>query len=246
MKDKIVKLGISPLEAEELIKVSKDINKDYELLKEDYPIQYLIGYVDFYGNKINVNRTVLIPRYETEFLVEKTIKYAKKIFNNKISVLDIGTGSGCIAITLAKELECIVTASDVCKRALKTASKNALVNNVNINFVHSDMFNNIDGKYDLIISNPPYISEHEEIMHKVKKYEPKKALFAKNNGLFFYEEILKNISKHLNDKFLVSFEIGYTQAESIIKIINKYLSNVNISVEKDLSLKDRYIFITNK
>nr|MCR5462833.1 peptide chain release factor N(5)-glutamine methyltransferase [bacterium] len=92
MKDKIIELGISSREAEELIKVSKDIESDYKKLKEEYPIQYLIGYVNFYGNKVFVNENVLIPRYETEYLVEKTVKYAKEKFNKKIKVLDLGTG----------------------------------------------------------------------------------------------------------------------------------------------------------
>ena len=247
MKDKIIELGISIREAEELIKVSKNIEEDYKKLKnENYPIQYLIGYVDFYGNKINVNNNVLIPRYETEYLVEKTINYSKKIFNKKIKILDIGTGSGCIAISLAKELNSEVTAIDISKKALEVAVENAKENNVNINFKENDMLNGINEKYDLIISNPPYIDKNEEIMDMVDKYEPHTALYADNNGLFYYEEILKNIKKNINDKFLIAFEIGYTQGEAICSIINKYLANVKISIEKDLSNKDRYIFITNE
>jgi len=100
--NKIVNLGISKIEAEELVKVSRNIEKDYKKLLDNYPIQYLIGYVNFYGNKILVDENVLIPRYETEYLVEKTINYSKKIFKNKINVLDLCTGSGAIAITLYK------------------------------------------------------------------------------------------------------------------------------------------------
>ena len=126
------------------------------------------------------------------------------------------------------------------------AKNNAKENNVNIKFINNNMLNDINEKYDLIISNPPYIGVDESVEDSVKLYEPHTALYADNNGLFFYEEILKNIKNNLNDKFLIAFEIGYKQADDIVIIINKYLSNVRISVEKDLSLKDRYIFIFNE
>ena len=128
MKDKIVALGFSSVEVDELLKVSKDIESDYLKLKNKYPIQYLIGYVNFYGYKINVNESVLIPRYETEYLVEKTIKYIKDNFNSKINILDLCTGSGSIAISLSKELNCIVDASDISSKALEIAKINAKEN----------------------------------------------------------------------------------------------------------------------
>ena len=243
MKDKIINLGFSKREVEELLTVSKDIESDYKKLLNKYPIQYLIGYVNFYGYKINVNESVLIPRYETEFLVEKVIKYCKREFNKKISILDIGTGSGCIGIVLSKELDSDVTCSDISDDALEVAKKNAKENNTNIKFINSDMLNNISDKYDLIISNPPYISYDEEVMESVKKYEPHLALYADNNGLYYYKEILKNISKNLKEKYIIAFEIGMNQAESISNIARKYLDNIKIVVEKDLSNKDRYLFI---
>jgi len=246
MKDKILSLGYPLSEVNELLKVSKNIEKDYELLKNNYPIQYLIGYVNFYGYKILVNNSVLIPRFETEFLVEKTIKYAKNIFTKKIDILDLGTGSGCISIALAKSLECNVTAIDISNEALDLASINSKNNDTNIKFIKNNMLENHKTKYDLVISNPPYISKNEKIMESVDKYEPHIALYAENDGLYFYEEILKNISNNLNDRFLISFEIGYTQASQIVKIIHKYLKDVKVFVEKDLSNKDRYIFITNE
>ena len=107
MINKIISLGISRREAEELIAVSKDIEHDYELLKNGYPIQYLIGYVDFYGYRINVSEDTLIPRYETEYLVEKVINICNKMFNDKINILDIGTGSGAISIVLKDKLNSI-------------------------------------------------------------------------------------------------------------------------------------------
>ena len=246
MKDKITELGISSTEADELIKVSKNINKDYEKLLKQYPIQYLIGYVNFYGYKIDVNENVLIPRYETEYLVEKTINYCKKLFNKTIDILDIGTGSGAISIVLKKEIDSNVTASDISNKALEVAKNNAKSNKANINFICSDIFNNIRGKFDLIISNPPYISTDEDIMESVKKFEPNLALYAKDNGLYFYKEILQKAKQFLNEKSLIAFEIGYLQGSKIIDIAKEYFNEANIILEKDLSGKDRYIFIINE
>ena len=244
MINKITKLGYSKREVEELLKVSKDINKDYQKLLKGYPIQYLIGYVDFYGNKILVNNDVLIPRYETEYLIEKTIKYSKQFFGeNKIKILDIGTGSGCIPITLKKQLNCNVEACDISDKALNLAKQNAKSNLVDIKFTKSNLFENIDNKFDIIISNPPYISKNEKIMDSVFNYEPHIALFAEDNGLYFYKEILKDAKKYLNDKFIIIFEIGYMQGEAIKKIINENFNNVKVKLETDLSDKNRYIFV---
>lgn len=243
MLNKILELGYSSLEAEELIKVSKNIEEDYNILLEDYPIQYLIGYVDFYGYKINVNENVLIPRYETEYLVQKTINYSKKLFNEKVSILDIGCGSGCIGITLSKELDSKVDAIDISPEAIKVAKENNLLNNSNVNIFESDLFEKVKDKYNIIISNPPYISRDEIIMSKVDKYEPHLALYADNNGLIYYENILKEASKYLKEKYIIAFEIGMTQKEDIISLANKYFKDKKVICEQDLSLRDRYIFI---
>lgn len=215
-------------------------------LNNGEPVQYIVGNVDFYGYKINVNKNVLIPRFETEELVFKTINLIKKILNENIKVLDIGTGSGCISIALKKEIPGLdITAVDISEDALVVAKNNALENNCEINFIKSDLFNNIDDKYDLIISNPPYISYDEQIMDIVKKNEPHLALYAKNNGLYFYEEIIKNSSNYLNDKNIIAFEIGYLQANEIKKMAHKYYPNANIIIEKDIQEKDRFVFIIN-
>lgn len=246
MINKIISLGISKREAEELISVSKNIEHDYELLKDGYPIQYLIGYVDFYGYKINVNEDVLIPRYETEYLLEKVINVSKKIFGNKINILDIGTGSGAISIVLKNELNSNVTACDISEKALNTAINNAKINNSNINFIKSDIFSNVNSKFDIIISNPPYISSDEVIMDSVKKYEPNLALYAPNDGLYFYEEILKDARKYLNDKFIIAFEIGWWQGNLIYDIAKRYFNDSIIRIEKDLTGRDRYLFIIHE
>ena len=215
-------------------------------LNNGEPVQYIVGNVDFYGYKINVNKNVLIPRFETEELVFKTINLIKKNLNENIKVLDIGTGSGCISIALKKEIPGLdITAVDISEDALVVAKNNALENNCEINFIKSDLFNNIDDKYDLIISNPPYISYDEQIMDIVKKNEPHLALYAKNNGLYFYKEIIKNSSNYLNDKNIIAFEIGYLQANEIKKMAHKYYPNSNIIIEKDMQEKDRFVFIIN-
>ncbi len=217
-------------------------------LEKGEPVQYIVGDVDFYGNIINVNKNVLIPRRETEELVEKTSERIKKLFPNKdISILDIGTGSGCIPITMKKLFpKSNITAIDISQEALKVAEYNAISNNVEINFIHSNIFENASGKYHIIISNPPYIKENEEIMDIVKNNEPHLALYAPNDGLYFYEEIIKQASKFLEEKFIIAFEIGETQGQDIINIAGKYFPTSKIELEKDLQHLDRFRFISNE
>lgn len=237
------------MKEEEYLKkyLDKDKLEDgLEQLKQGIPVQYIVGNVDFYGNTINVNKNVLIPRFETELLVDKTIKYIKTNFKHHVDILDIATGSGCIAITLKKEINSTVDASDISESALKVAQENALNNKADINFINSDMLTNITKKYDIIISNPPYLTKEDDIMDIVKNNEPEIALYAKDNGLYYYDVILKNIKNNLKDKYLIAFEIGYTQGEAIKNIALKYLDNINVKIEKDYSNKDRFVFIEPK
>ena len=222
---------------------SNELDRGIERLKKGEPVQYIVGNVDFYGNKIIVNNNVLIPRFETELLVEKTIKYIKDKFNNRVDILDIGTGSGAIAITLDKLVDSNVDAVDISKDALNVAKENNELNNTNVNLFISDVFDSVNKKYDVIISNPPYISRDEEIMDIVKNNEPHIALYADMNGLYFYDKILSECKKYLKENFIIAFEIGYWEANEIVGLANKYLDNINISVEKDYSDRDRYIFI---
>lgn len=216
------------------------------LLEEGKPVQYILGNVDFYGNTINVNENVLIPRFETELLVEKTIKLIKQYFDRRVDILDIGTGSGCIAITLNKEIDCNVTAIDVSDKALEIAKENNRLNGTNVNFYKSDVFSDVNEKFDAIISNPPYIAYDEEIMDIVYNNEPHLALFADNNGLYFYDKILSECMEYLNGKFIIAFEIGQGQGMLIKEIANKYLSNVSVIIEKDYSDRDRFVFIVSE
>lgn len=226
---------------------SDKLDDGIELLKKGISPQYIVGNVCFYGNVIDVNSNVLIPRFETELLVDKTIKYVKSMFKDKnISILDIGTGSGCIAITLKKELECKLVGADISKEALEVANGNAINNDVDIEFIQSDVFSNVNNRFDVIISNPPYIREDEDIEEIVLNNEPHLALYASDNGLYFYDKILRECSSYLNDKFLIAFEIGYEQGEDIKNLAYKYLDNINVSIEKDYSNKDRFVFISSK
>lgn len=236
------------LREEDIIYLKKYLQEErYEdgirLLKEGKPVQYIVGNVDFYGNIINVNENTLIPRFETELLVQKTIKYIREYFNKKVSILDIGTGSGCIAITLRKELDCNVDGVDISTGALEIAKENNKINNTDVNFYESDVFSNVSCKYDVIISNPPYIAYDEEIMDIVYNNEPHTALFADNNGLYFYDKILSECESYLNEKFIIAFEIGYKQSLDIKNMAYKYLDNIDVITEKDYSDKDRYVFI---
>lgn len=223
-----------------------NIDDAIKLLNKNIPVQYIVGEVDFYGNIFKINNNVLIPRFETEQLVELTIEYINDKFNRNVNILDIGTGSGCIAITLKKNIDCNVDAVDISLEAIKVAKDNAKLNNVDINIFKSDILNNVDNKYDVIISNPPYISYDEEIMDIVKNNEPKTALYASNDGLYFYEEILKKCKRNLNKDFIIAFEIGSTQGKKIKDMALNYLDNIDVYVKKDLNNLDRFVIIVSR
>ncbi len=218
-------------------------NLDYALnkLKEHYPIQYLIGYVDFYNTKLKVNENVLIPRFETELLVEKTLNFLKN--KNYTSLLDIGTGSGAIAISLKKHLNLTIDALDISSSALNIAKENAKENNTPINFFKLDILKEIPPKkYDCIISNPPYVKE-DEYTSLETKYEPSIALYAKNSGLEFYIRILSIATQILNKNGSIIFEIGADESEDIKKIALSYFPKANITIKKDYNNFDRFMFI---
>lgn len=235
-------------------------NPDWKLLKEKYPnnledvldkleahypVQYLIGNVEFLNTIIQVDERVLIPRFETELLVEKTIQKLKKMKLEYPNILELGTGSGCISIALKKNIQCNVSAVDISEDAICLAEENAKLNQVTIDFKVQDMLNmNYEG-YDLIISNPPYVSETESV-GKETKYEPQNALFAKENGMFFYQEIIKKISKLSTKPKLIAFEIGMTQKNELLGFSKKHLSTMTSTIEKDLTGRDRYLFISER
>ncbi len=211
--------------------------------REGMPIQYALNNACFYGYDFYVSEDVLIPRFETEELVYNTIIYLKKYFNSP-KVLDLCSGSGCIGITLKKECPDIsIDFADISTKALDVLKKNLKGNQVDGKVIESDLFANIHDKYDIIVSNPPYVAYSDKVDEIVQKYEPSLALYAGNNGLEMYERILKDASKYLKDKFLIAFEIGSTQARDVIALIQKYLTDVKVILKKDASARDRMIFI---
>lgn len=236
---------IFSLEEYELIAKSNDIFDDEKfmtLLKKanDVPVSYLLGYQDFYGYRYQVNKNVLIPRNETEELINYCLEYIKKNNYKKIKILEIGTGSGCICITLNKELNKLnidneITSCDISNEALKVAKQNALILNSNINFIESDVFSNlINYDYDLIISNPPYIEKNEFVSKRVLNNEPHIALFSDETGLEIYKKIFSQINKFINLKALF-FEISPCIEQGLELLKNKYCPNFNSQYKKDIN-----------
>lgn len=211
-------------------KVESIIN---ERIKSKHPIQHLIGYSCFMGEKFIVNPNVLIPRPETELLVEEVVKLKGK------DILDIGTGSGCIAIMLKKLTNKNIIASDISKEALDIAKQNDTLNKTNITFILSDLFNNIEDKFDIIVSNPPYIPHSEKLSEEVLK-EPLNALFADNEGLAIYEKIIKESPNYLNKNGHLAFELGINQHNQIKKLLTEN-NFKNIKTVKDYSGIERIV-----
>ncbi len=207
-------------------------------LKTHKPIQFIIGRTEFYGLKIKVNEHTLIPRPETEQLVDWILK------ENFVTALDIGTGSGCIPITLAKYSEAKVLAIDVSEDALLIAEENAKNNEVKIDFIHQDILQtNSLQKVDLIVSNPPYVleSEKEKMQENVLDYEPELALFVEDkNPLIFYKKIASLAIDYLNENGKLFFEINAKFGKEIIKMLAD-IGFVNIELKKDMNDKDRMI-----
>ena len=244
-------LNLNPLEL--LVHLNDEVpedkmkiyTKEIEALKNNKPIQYVLGHINFYGQDFYINENVLIPRFETEELVENTISLAKTLFTNPVEILDIGCGSGVIGLTLEKKLSTkTVDLIDISEKALEVTNKNCGNLNSKANVFQSDCLSNVERKYDIIISNPPYIKDDEEIEEIVKSNEPHEALYAGKEGLDCYKKILKDINKNLKEKFLIAFEIGADQAKDIETLINNYLKDVQIVIKKDLQGRDRMIFIT--
>ena len=214
-------------------------------IDEGYPIAYLIGDVSFYGYPFKVNENVLIPRFETETLIEKTIKLIKSLNLENSNLIDLGTGSGVIAITLKKEIPSLnITAIDKSKEALKVAIENSKLNKVNVDFQNQDIFNyELSENISIVISNPPYIEEDSNYNQNVL-YEPKEAIFVSNiNPLIYYEQILKIAKEQITKKHLIAFEIDEDHKEDMHKLCKKYFPSDNIVIEKDLAGKNRYAFI---
>lgn len=215
------------------------INKN---INEDTPLSHLVGFDYFYDRKFKVTKDVLSPRMETEELIYKVLEYIKKSKKDSFRILDLCTGSGIIAITLKKEIVekyTEIVASDISEKALSIAIENANNNNANITFIKSDLFENISGKFDLIISNPPYISYKDKttIKDSVLNYDPHLALFAEEDGIYFYRKIIENAVQYLSKDGVIFFEIGYDQKEKILELGKN--NNFITTVYKDINARDR-------
>lgn len=218
-------------------------------IKEDVPLSHLVGFEYFYDRKFKVTKDVLSPRMETEELIYKVIEYVKANNKNNLKILDLCTGSGIIAITLKKELDEIlidVVASDISEEAIEVAKENAQYHDTDVTFIQSDIFNNIDDKFDIIVSNPPYIDRKDEVtmQDNVLKYDPHLALFAEEEGMYFYRKIIEQAKDYLKENGVMFFEIGYDQKDKIIKLSKKngYLAQVY----KDINNRDRMAFLVRK
>jgi len=218
-------------------------------IKEDVPLSHLVGFEYFYDRKYKVTKDVLSPRMETEELIYKVIEYVKASNKNKFKILDLCTGSGIIAITLKKELDQVsvdVIASDISEEAIEVAKENAQSHNATIKFIKSDIFNDIDDKFDIIVSNPPYIDRKDEVrmQDNVLKYDPHLALFAEEEGMYFYRKIIEQANDYLNENGVMFFEIGYNQKDKIIKLAD--MNGYSAEVYKDINGRDRMAFLVRK
>lgn len=227
-------------------KYSSDIELEniIKKIENGYPVQYIIGDVPFLNTTIKCDERALIPRNETEILVDKVIKLLK---NDKLNIIDLCTGSGCIAIAIKKNLSNTnVTAVDISKSALELAKENASMNSVDINFVEKDILNDYkyDNTFDVLISNPPYVKEGEYVS-KNTKYEPNIALYPGKDSTIFYKKIIDYSSEILNNKNLMAFEINANDSDELLNYSNSKLPKAKVYIEKDYAGYDRYLFIIN-
>ena len=221
----------------------EDVKKYFN---DNVPIQYIIGTSCFYGDDFNVNENVLIPRYETEELVENVLFLYDDYFKpNDVDVVDIGTGSGCISCTLAlEEPHMHVCATDISFEALGVARENALKLDAKVDFYQGNMLEPVmDKKFDILVSNPPYIPASENVDPLVKDNEPNIALFGGDDGLKFYHIILSNAPKIMKDKCILGFEHGYNKTQEIEAICKEYFPDAKIYTKKDLQGLDRMTFV---
>lgn len=225
-----------------------DNQKSYKYMElidrraNNIPLQHITGVQEFMGLKFKVNENVLIPRQDTELLVEKAVAYINSL-DKKVKVLDMCTGSGCIAISVATLCDnAEVVAVDISNKALKIAKENAIINNADIKFIESDLFENIESKFDVIISNPPYIESQvvDTLMPEVREHEPRLALDGDEDGLKFYRIISEKAGDYLADKGMMMYEIGYNQGQSVPNLLDKN-GFKDIKVYKDLSGNDRVV-----
>lgn len=216
------------------------------------PLQQLTGEAYFYGMKFYVNEDVLIPRQDTEVLVEEVLKLSRTVFPGEkgkhLNILDVCTGSGCILLSLLSNLENAVgTGVDLSEKALNVARINGRNLGIQAEWIHSNLFDKVQGKYDMIVSNPPYIktSVIGELMDEVKYHEPKMALDGREDGLYFYRAMIREAEEYLNQGGILAFEIGYDQGESVSRLMRDQ-GYSQVQVIPDLAGLDRCVTGTRK
>ena len=206
------------------------------------PLQQITGYQEFMGLRFKVTPDVLIPRQDTEILVEEVMRY----LHDGMHILDMCTGSGCILLSLLKySNDCEGTGCDISEKALKVAEENAEMLSLNASFVQSNLFENISGKYEFIVSNPPYIPTGviPTLMEEVRDHEPVSALDGREDGLYFYREIVEKAGEYLYPGGMLFFEIGYDQAEKVSSLMRQ-AGYQEVTVCKDLAGLDRVVYGT--
>lgn len=206
---------------------------------EHIPLQYIIGQTEFMGLKFKVNSSVLIPRQDTETLVEEALK----IVQPGMRVLDLCTGSGCVIISILHNAGGVKGyAVDISKQALIVAKENAKLNDVTVNFERSDLFDNVTGKFDVIVANPPYIptAEIAKLMPEVRDFEPTEALDGKEDGLYFYRKMVEQCGNYLNPGGRILFEIGHDQGDAVSGLLRD-AGFYDVGIAKDLARHDRVV-----
>lgn len=223
--------------------ISSEEQREYEIAvrkrAERIPLQYIIGEQEFMGLTFKVNSNVLIPRQDTETLVEEALK----VCYPGMKVLDLCTGSGCIIVSILKNAPGIIAVgADISKQALLVAKENGKAYELDIEWIRSDLFDNITGKYDLIVSNPPYIPTKDiaELMPEVRDFEPFDALDGHEDGLFFYRKIIAESEQYLNSEGSLYLEIGYDQGEAVSDLM-KQAGYTEVEIVKDLAHLDRVV-----
>ena len=236
------------LSAEELAIFEAHVGR---YLLENIPIQHLIGYETFFGYAFKVNEDVLIPRFETEELVAKVLELYDEYFEGKsVDIVDVGTGCGAIGITLALEAPTMkVTVTDISEAALAVARENAQNLGADVQFLQSDMLVQLvenEKKFDILVSNPPYIPIKEEVDALVYDNEPHLALFGGEDGLYFYREILRDASRILKQPSVIAFEHAYHHRTGMAKLVSEYFPNAEFETIQDMQGRDRITVIVNK
>ena len=234
------------LKLNENVKNESNIIKKIDMyIKDGIPVQYIVGYANFYGLKFKVNKDVLIPRFDSEVVIENALIEINKFTKSDLSIVDIGCGSGCLAITLYKNLEgkynIFMDGIDISKEALNVSIENADTIGAKINFMQNDLLDNINKKYDVIISNPPYIEKYEYVWEIVKNNEPALALFSEDEGMYHYKKILDQSVDRLENNGVIIFEIPDNKCDKIIEYASKYYKN--ITYKKDYNDNRRVLII---